>query len=223
MKLIDRYIGAVRITEKALKKVLPLIREGVSERDIASELRRLVISLGADKFSFIPIIASGKRSALPHGRATGRKLKKGDLVVVDFGVVYGGVCSDLTRTYVVGKPGIKHRRLYQAIKTAQKKAISRIRPGVPASEVDSAARGYLKKKGLDRYFIHTTGHGLGRKIHEAPKISRGNNNPLREGMVLTVEPGVYFKGWGGLRVEDMVVVTKRGCTLLTSFPRSLSA
>jgi Xaa-Pro aminopeptidase len=218
---LQRTRSAIAITEKALRKVLPLIRPGTREKDISKALKGWIKYFGAEKFSFSPIVASGRRSAIPHGFATGRTLKKGDIVVVDFGVVYKGYCTDITRSFVVGPPNSRQMRIHKTLLGARKKALRVIRHGTPSCEIDKAARDHIKKNNFGGSFIHTTGHGIGRKVHEAPKISLGNKNMIKSGMILTVEPGIYFKGWGGMRIEDMVLVTARGCKVLTSAKRGL--
>ncbi|MBI5399416.1 M24 family metallopeptidase [Candidatus Saganbacteria bacterium] len=168
--------------------------------------------------AFRIIVASGRRAALPHGYATNKKIKKGELVMVDFGALYKGFCSDLTRTFVIGKPRPRQKRIFKIVKTAQRRAIKLVRAGVLCRKVDAAARDYIKDKLFGHCFIHTTGHGVGRKIHQRPKISLHNWRPLESGMVITIEPGIYIKGWGGVRIEDMVLVKPRGYELLTKAP-----
>ncbi len=190
------------------------IKVGQSEKSIASQIKALLKKFGA-KPSFRIILASGKRSAKPHGFATGKKIKKGDLVVIDFGALYNGYCSDITRTVIVGKFTRKQNKVYRIVRGAQKRAIKAVGAGRACFEVDRAARDYIEKHGFGKYFIHNTGHGIGKKVHQAPKISKRNRQRLRCGMVITIEPGIYIKGWGGVRIEDMVLVTRRGCRVLT--------
>lgn len=135
--------------------------------------------------------------------------------MIDFGAVYNGYRSDMTRTVIVGKFSKRQKRIYFVVKEAQKRAIFAVKAGVRCSEVDHAAREYIRQKGFGKYFVHSTGHGIGKRVHQAPKISKRNRRRLKEGMVITVEPGIYIKGWGGVRIEDMVLVTKRGCKVLT--------
>jgi len=216
---LDRIRRAAEIADKALAKVLHLLRPGLSEAEIARCLLLKIRLYGGDGFSFRPIVASGARSALPHGRASARKLRRGDTVVIDFGVKYKGFCSDMTRSFVIGEPNAKQKKIYKVLIESQKKAIRRVAEGVRAFEVDKAARDHIKKNKFGHCFIHSTGHGIGKKVHEAPKISLNDRSTLKSGMILTVEPGIYFKGWGGMRIEDMVLVTKRGCEVLTRFPK----
>jgi Xaa-Pro aminopeptidase len=174
---------------------------------------------GAEEMSFPTIIASGARSALPHGRASDEPIKPGGFVVCDFGVILDGYCSDQTRTVWVGNvaPGAQQdaRAAYEAVLEAQLAATSAVRPGVSVGEVDAAARKVLRKRGLGRYFTHSTGHGVGLEIHEAPRVAAGQKTVLQPGMVITIEPGVYFPGKWGVRIEDMVTVTARGGEGLT--------
>ncbi|MEE8638728.1 MAG: M24 family metallopeptidase [Candidatus Margulisiibacteriota bacterium] len=203
---------AIRIADRAMS-VLP-VQAGQKEKEVAINIRSLLKRFGA-KPAFRIIVASGKRSAKPHGFATDKKIKRGDLVVIDFGAVYNGYCSDMTRTFVVGKPTKKQRKVYRIVKEAQKRAIQAIRAGKACFEIDRAARQYIEKQGFGKYFIHNTGHGIGRKVHQAPKISKRNRRRLRKGMVITIEPGIYIKGWGGVRIEDMILVTQAGAKVLT--------
>jgi Xaa-Pro aminopeptidase len=203
---------AVRIADRVFSSLK--IEKGERERDIAERIKNLLASFDA-KPAFRIIVASGKRSANPHGFATGKRIKRGDLVVIDFGALYNGYRSDISRTFVIGKPGSRQRKIYRVVKEAQRRAIKAVRAGRAAWEIDAEARGYIKKQGFGKYFVHSTGHGIGKKVHEAPRLSKGNRRRIRKGMVLTIEPGIYIKGWGGVRIEDMVLVTRRGCKVLT--------
>jgi Xaa-Pro aminopeptidase len=165
--------------------------------------------------SFDTIVASGPRSALPHGRASTRPISSGAFVVCDFGVILSGYCSDQTRTVWIGSVPEDARQAYEAVREAQQAAIEAVRPGIAVGEVDAAARKALRKSGLARHFTHSTGHGVGLEIHEAPRIAHGQEEMLQSGMVITVEPGVYFPGKWGVRIEDMVAVTAGGCEVLT--------
>ena len=165
--------------------------------------------------SFETIIASGERSALPHGRASEAKIPGSGFVVCDFGVILTGYCSDMTRTVYVGRPSEEARQIYEAVKSAQQAAVESVRPGISVGEVDEAARKVLQKEGLGRHFTHSTGHGVGLEIHEAPRVAAGQEQLLQPGMVITIEPGAYIPGRWGVRIEDMVVVTETGCEVLT--------
>ena len=171
--------------------------------------------------AFTTIIAGGKRSALPHGRASAADIPSKGFVVCDFGVILSGYCSDMTRTLHVGHPSVEARRVYEAVREAQGAALEAVKPGAVVAEVDSAARRLLHKKDLGEYFTHSTGHGLGLEIHEAPRVAAGQNDVLQPGMVITVEPGVYLPGKFGVRIEDTVVVMDTGCEILTKCPKEL--
>jgi Xaa-Pro aminopeptidase len=211
--------NAVNLGAKLFDRALEVIRPGVKESDVAAEMEYAARRAGAEEMSFPTIIASGARSALPHGRASDKPIKPGGFVVCDFGVILGGYCSDQTRTVWVGgvSPGAPQdaRTAYEAVLEAQLAAIAAVRPGVRLGEVDGAARKVLRKRGLGRYFTHSTGHGVGLEIHEAPRVAAGQKTVLQSGMVITVEPGVYFPGKWGIRIEDMVTVTARGGEVLT--------
>ena len=209
-------LKAVWIAETILDRLV--FRVGEKESDVAFRLESLLKGFGA-KPAFKTIVASGPRSAKPHGYATSKIIRKGELVMIDFGALYNGWRSDITRTFRPEKPTDKQKKIYTIIKQAQARAIKAVKAGVTCRSVDLAARDYIKEQGYGPYFIHTTGHGVGRKIHEAPKISRRNRHKLKAGQVITIEPGIYIKGWGGVRIEDMVLVTRTGCRLLTTTPK----
>jgi Xaa-Pro aminopeptidase len=218
LKLIKK---AAVISSESYRGILKEIKAGTKESEIGLSLEFCIRKRGADRISFPFIVASGKRGALPHGLSTGKRIGEGEFVTVDFGAVYRGYCSDETCTFVVGKPSRKQKRVYQAVKDAHDKAISKVRPGIKAKQIDAAARGQIEKAGLGRYFRHGTGHGVGLAIHEEPKIAPRQEGRIEEGMVFTIEPGVYIPGWGGVRIEDLVVVTSRGCELMSSVPKGL--
>jgi Xaa-Pro aminopeptidase len=196
------------------ERALEVIRPGVPETEVAAEMEYVARRSGAEEMSFATIIAAGKRSALPHGRASRAKIPARGFVVCDFGVILAGYCSDRTRTVHVGRPRAEDRRMYDAVREAQQAAIAAVEAGVTVGEVDKAARSVLQKRGLAKHFTHSTGHGVGLEIHESPRIAAGQTEILRAGMVITVEPGVYIAGSGGVRIEDVVVVTERGCEVL---------
>jgi Xaa-Pro aminopeptidase len=207
--------NAVNLGAKLFDRALEVIRPGVKESDVAAEMEYAARRAGAEDMSFSTIIASGERSALPHGRASDKPIKAGGFVVCDFGVILAGYCSDQTRTVWVGSVSEDARIAYEAVLEAQLAAVAAVRPGVSVGEVDGAARKVLRKRGLGRYFTHSTGHGVGLEIHEAPRVAAGQKAVLQPGMVITIEPGVYFPGKWGVRIEDMVTVTARGCDVLT--------
>ncbi|MDD3655108.1 MAG: Xaa-Pro peptidase family protein [Desulfotomaculaceae bacterium] len=210
---------AVRLSDRAFEQVRPHIKPGVTEREIGLRLDFAMREMGAEGVAFETIVASGPRSALPHGVASSKRLQKGDLVIMDFGSVYCGYHSDITRTIVVGELAPWQREIYSIVLEAQLKAIEAIRHGVKASAVDSAARYVITSKGYGDYFGHGTGHGLGLDIHENPRLSRKVDTVLQAGMVVTVEPGIYLPGQGGVRIEDTVIVLESGCRVLTQTPK----
>ena len=213
--------AAVDLASGLFASVLNEIRPGVRETDVAAELEYAARKRGAQEMSFPTIVASGRRSALPHGRASDQEIPAKGFVVLDFGVILRSYCSDMTRTLYVGRPGKEARGWYGAVKDAQQAAIEAVRPGIAAAEVDHAARRVLQSAGLGRYFTHSTGHGVGLEIHEAPRVAAGEQEVLRPGMVITIEPGIYISGRGGIRIEDMVVVTDQGCEVLTPTSKDL--
>jgi Xaa-Pro aminopeptidase len=218
--------AAARITGVA-ESAFRSIRSGVTEREVAGSIEMAMRAAGYERLAFDTIVASGPNAALPHYRAGTRILKPGDLVVLDFGGVLDGYCSDLTRTVSVGPPTPDALRLHAAVRDAQRAAIEAVKPGVPATSVDRAARGLLESRGLGEAFGHGTGHGLGLDIHEEPRVgpprSHSASVQLEPGMVFTIEPGAYLPGMGGVRIEDDVLVTGDGCEVLTSVPRELLA
>jgi len=212
---LARIRAAVALGAKLFDRALEVLRPGAKEVDVAAEMELTARRAGAEAMSFPTIIASGVRSALPHGRASEQRIARAAFVVCDFGVILSGYCSDQTRTVWVGRADKEALCIYEAVRQAQQSAIDAVRPGIPAGEVDAAARNALKKSGLGKYFSHSTGHGVGLEIHESPRVADGQKEVLRPGMVITIEPGVYFPGKWGIRIEDMVVVTDQGCEVLT--------
>ena len=212
---LDNIRSAVRLGAVLFEQSLKDLRPGVKETEVAAKLEYAAREAGAESMSFPTIIASGSRSALPHGRATARLIADGGFVVCDFGVILDGYCSDQTRTVWVGRAPKDARFAYESVKEAQLAAIAAVRPGVSVGEVDEAARKVLRKARLAKYFTHSTGHGVGLEIHEMPRVAAGQKDILRPGMVITIEPGVYFPGKWGIRIEDMVAVNESGCEVLT--------
>jgi len=215
--------SAVSLGAKIFDRALEVLRPGIKEVEVAAEMELAARRNGADAMSFDTIIASGARSALPHGRASTQPIPSRAFVVCDFGVILSGYCSDQTRTVWVGKVGDDARQAYEAVREAQQAAVEAVRPGIAVGEVDAAARKVLKKAGLGRYFTHSTGHGVGLEIHESPRIADGQKELLQPGMVITIEPGVYFPGKWGVRIEDMIAVTAGGCEVLTPTGKELLA
>ncbi len=212
---IQRIRAAVELGAKLFDRAVEVMRPGIKEVEVAAEMELAARRGGAEEMSFPTIIASGDRSALPHGRASEKVIAPGAFVVCDFGVILSGYCSDQTRTVWVGSVADDARSAYEAVREAQQAAIHAVRPGITVGEVDSAARKVLRKAGFGRYFTHSTGHGVGLEIHESPRVAEGQREVLQSGMVITIEPGVYFPGKWGIRIEDMVVVTEGGCEVLT--------
>ena len=212
---IERIGQAIKLGASLFQIACQTIRPGVTEVEVAAAMEYQARCAGAEGMSFPTIIASGTRSAIVHGRASTARIPRRGFVVCDFGVILAGYCSDRTRTVHVGRPSKEARQLYEAVLEAQEAAIAAVRPGVTAAEVDRAARLVLRKRKLDRFFTHSTGHGLGLEIHEAPRLAAGQDQQLEPGMVITIEPGAYLPGKWGVRIEDVVVVTSSGCEVLT--------
>jgi Xaa-Pro dipeptidase len=213
---------AIQITEAALEEVISGARPGVTERELSNRLITAMLLRGGEQVETEPLLLSGPKSALPHGMAADRPIEQGDIVLMDFGTAVNGYHSDITRTFVMGKAS-DHRLsdVYGVVQKANAAGRETIRPGITCQDVDEAVRAVIAAEGLGQYFTHRTGHGLGLDIHEPPSLVAGNEMRLDAGMVVTVEPGVYMDGWGGVRIEDDVVVTPEGCESLTTFGREL--
>ena len=218
---VRRIRAAVALASSLFTPLLKRIRAGMRESEVAADLEYAARRGGAAGMAFETIVASGARAALPHGVASSQPIVNKGFIVIDFGVILAGYCSDMTRTVHMGRPGARARGIYQAVLEAQQAAVAAVGPGAATGEVDHAARKVLAKAGLGRYFTHSTGHGVGLEIHEAPRLAKGLRERLLPGMVVTVEPGVYLPGKGGVRIEDMVLVTGKGCEVLTPTPREL--
>lgn len=212
---IRRMRSAATLGCRLFENLLGTMQPGMTEAAVAAQLEHAARVAGAEAMSFPTIVASGVRSALPHGRATAAKLPKRGFVTLDFGVVLDGYCSDMTRTVHIGPARAAERSAYEAVLEAQETAVAAVRAGVTAGEVDEAARGVLRKAGLDQWFTHSTGHGVGLEIHEGPRLAAKQTQPLEAGMVITIEPGIYIPGKFGVRIEDMVLVTAKGGEILT--------
>jgi len=212
---ITKIRAAAAVACKALALVLPMVKPGVREVEVAAEIEYLMRRNGAAGPSFETIVASGPRTALPHARPTSRKLRRNELVVLDLGAILDHYCSDLTRTVYLGKPPRRLAEWHRAVGEAHQAAVAALRPGVTGAQVDLAARETLRKHRLDRLFVHSCGHGLGLEIHEEPRLARNIETPLEAGNVVTIEPGVYLEGTGGIRIEDDYLVTDRGSERLT--------
>ena len=216
---ITRIREAALVGSEVMEEAMALIRPGVTELEIAAEIGYRMRRKGASGESFEAIVAAGPRSALPHARPTKRKIGRNELVVLDLGAILRRYCSDLTRTVYVGKAPARVRDWYRAVLDAQRSAIEAIKSGVTCGAVDAAARGVLQGRGLARHFVHSTGHGIGIEIHEGPRIARDQKTRLEAGNVVTVEPGVYVEGVGGIRIEDDALVTPSGAEILTTTSR----
>ena len=209
------------IATSALERTLSQLRSGLSENEVAGILEHNLRDAGSEGFPFGTIAASGPRTALPHARAGSRPIAPGDFVLLDFGAVYKGYCADVTRTVVVGRANERQREVYGAVQEANERARALISPGMTGQQADAIARDALTARGFGEAFGHGLGHGLGIEVHEAPRLSRVAEGSLPEGAVVTIEPGVYLPGWGGVRIEDDVHLTAGGAELLTDFPRDL--
>ncbi|MBQ8390098.1 MAG: aminopeptidase P family protein [Oscillibacter sp.] len=214
-------VSAQRIAERAFEDILKEIRPGVSEKEIAARLQYLMLHYGASDMSFDPIVVSGPNGSLPHGVPSEKLIERGELVTMDFGCVYGGYCSDMTRTVAVGEISAEQRRVYETVLTAQKAAISAARAGMTGAEVDGVARKVIEEAGYGQYFTHSFGHGVGVEIHESPNASPANDQPLPAGAVISAEPGIYIPGKLGVRIEDVIRLTEDGCENLTRAPKEL--
>jgi len=201
--------------------ILSFLRPGLREIDVAAELEHRARVLGAEGMSFETIVASGPRSAMPHGRATDARLPRRGFLTLDFGVILNGYCSDMTRTIHFGAPKPKERTAYETVLEAQQAAVAAVAAGASCGDVDEAARSILRNAGWADAFSHSTGHGVGLEIHEPPRVGTGQNTRLLPGMVVTIEPGMYLQGEFGIRIEDMVAVTRTGCEVLTPSPKAL--
>jgi Xaa-Pro aminopeptidase len=219
---IEKIKEAIEITEKALKVAEEMIHEGkYTEKYIAKECLITILNNGGEWFAFEPIIASGKNGAYPHASTSNEKIAKNSLTIVDIGAKFNGYCADLTRTFANGEIDDETKRNFEIIKEAINLVVENIKEGVVAKDVDNIVRTYLREKNLDKYFIHGLGHGLGLDVHEYPRLNQYSKTILKEGMILTVEPGIYFKGKYGIRLEQDVLVKKDKCEILSSYPLAL--
>lgn len=218
LRIIQR---AIAIAENAFRKVLPFIQEGVEERDIAAELEYEMRKLGGEGVAFPTIVAFGKRSSLPHARPTSCRVEKGKWVLIDWGVRVNGYCADLTRVVPVGEvTDPRFGEILSVLREAQQIALSSLREGVEGGLVDQKVREFFQEKGVEQYFTHSLGHGVGIDVHEEPKLNTRSRTVLRSGMVVTVEPGIYIPEWGGVRLEHMVLITEHGCETLDTLPET---
>ena len=217
---IDFLRQAEKIAVDAFSNTIPFLKEGITETEIAAELEYQMRKIGAEGPSFETIVVSGYKSGMPHGKPGQKKLDYGDFVTMDFGCVYNGYCSDMTRTVVIGKADDEQKKIYETVKKAQHAGLDAIKEGVTCSFADNVARKIIEEAGYGKYFGHSLGHGVGMLIHEMPNVSSRCNVVLKENMIVTCEPGIYLQN-GGVRIEDMVRVTKDGCENLTDFTKEL--
>lgn len=219
---IDCMRRAVDIAQKALEATLPFIKPGITEKQIASELTINLFKAGSDtEFPFTPIVSGGPNGANPHATPSERALQSGDLLVIDWGAMYNGYASDLTRTFAIGKIEPEFEKIHEIVLQANTAARMVARPGISAGEVDLAARHVIEKAGYGEFFVHRTGHGLGMEGHEPPYIRSGSNQVLKAGMTFTIEPGIYLPERGGVRIEDDMVIVSDKAESLSTFPREL--
>jgi len=212
---------AVEIADTAFNHVVTIIRPGITELEIALDLEYQMRKLGSEKPAFDTIVASGYRGALPHGQPSDKIIEAGDFITMDFGAVYQGYHSDMTRTVVAGKASDKQHEIYDIVQAAQLAGVKAVAAGKTGKEIDQVARQIISDAGYGEYFGHSLGHGVGLAIHEEPRLSPANDSKLAAGMVVSVEPGIYLPEWGGVRIEDLVVVAAVGCTVLTASSKNL--
>ena len=213
---------AARIAADSLAQVLPLVRPGMREVELAAELDYRMRCNGGQGSAFPTIVASGACSALPHAAPSDKKIRAGDLLTIDYGTLYEGYCSDETCTFVVGKASARQKKLYGLVRQAHDMAIETLACGLNARDIDANARNHLSKHGCGKYFTHGTGHGVGLNVHEFPTVSPTSDAVLRTGMVITIEPGIYIPGWGGIRIEDTLAIRKQGCDYITRTNKDLT-
>ena len=209
------------IATRALERTLPQVRAGMTELEIAGVLEKALRDEGSEGFPFPSIVASGPRSALPHARSTDRRVAAGEFLLLDFGAETGGYCADVTRTFVVGHAAPEQREIYEVVRTANESASRQVRAGMSGRDADAIARDYIEQRGFGELFGHSLGHGLGLEVHEAPRLARTADGALAEGAVVTIEPGIYRAGWGGVRIEDDVFLAADGPRILTGFTHEL--
>lgn len=216
---IEMIEKAQEITDKTFEHILNFIKPGVTELDLASEMEYFMKKNGAQGIAFDTIVVSGPRTSLPHGKPSDRQVQNGDLITLDFGARYNCYCADMTRTVLLGRPQSEHFNIYNIVLDAQKLALEIIKPGILCKDVDKVARDYMAGCGLDEEFGHGLGHGVGIEVHEEPKVSSKGVKKLLPGMVITIEPGIYIPGFGGVRIEDLIVITEEGYKNLTKSPK----
>ena len=218
---VEALIDAQRIAERALEQILTEIKPGVTEKEIAARLQYLMLSYGAEKMSFDPIVASGANGSMPHAVPTEKKIAAGEFVTMDFGCIYHGYCSDMTRTVCVGQPTQEMREVYDTVLRAQLAGIAAAKAGVTGKDIDGAARKVIEDAGYGAYFGHSFGHGVGVEIHESPNASPANEKPMPVGAVISAEPGIYLPGKFGVRIEDVLILRDGGCEDITKAGKDL--
>jgi Xaa-Pro aminopeptidase len=218
---IETILRAAGVATRALEVTLPQVHAGMTELSVAGVLEKALRDEGSEGFPFPSIVASGPRSALPHARSSTRRLEEGDFLLLDYGAEVDGYCSDVTRTVVIGRANDAHREVYEVVRVANERAASGVRAGMTGRDADAIARQYIDRAGFGELFGHSLGHGIGLEVHESPRLARTAEGVLPVGAVVTIEPGIYRPGWGGVRIEDDVVLGEDGPHILTQFPREL--
>lgn len=213
--------AACKIADDTFNHIISFIKVGMSEKEVENEIVRFIKEIGGQKESFDVIVASGIRGALPHGKASKKIIKNGEFVTFDFGAKFNNYCSDITRTISMGDANEELNKIYEIVKKANEEAIRKLKPGMTCGEIDKVARDIIKEEGYGEYFGHNLGHGVGIMVHEYPALAHGSDEVLCEGMVVTIEPGIYLPGIGGVRIEDDVLITKDGCERLTTSTKDL--
>ncbi|UDI78194.1 aminopeptidase P family protein [Staphylococcus taiwanensis] len=218
---IDKIKIAAKIVDDTYNYILKTAKAGMTEKELKAKLESKMLELGADGPSFDTIVASGHRGALPHGVASDKVIEKGDMITLDFGAYYQGYCSDITRTFAIGEPDAKMREIYDIVLKSQIKAINEIKPGMSVSEADALSRSYIESNGYGAEFGHSLGHGIGLDIHEGPLLSKNAKGTVQVNNCVTIEPGIYVEGLGGVRIEDDILITENGCEVFTKCTKDL--
>jgi Xaa-Pro aminopeptidase len=221
-KEIELIAGAEELGCEVFRRIMPFIKPGAGELEIANEIKDIGRRLGAEKISFEPIVGSGANSSKPHSFPTPKKLENGDFVTIDMGFIYHGYSGDMTRTMVIGEPTEKQIEIYNIVLEAQIAGVNAAIAGITAAQLDHISRSVIEKYGYGKEFMHILGHGVGLTVHEDPILNKGNEMILKSGMIVTIEPGIYIEGWGGVRIEDLILIEENGCRVLSkSSPKNL--
>jgi len=214
---IELLKRAAKAVEEVFARALPFIKPGITEKRLAEIMKEFAFEIpGVEDLAYETIVASGPNGAKPHAELTDREILTGDMVTIDFGVKFGGYSSDITRTFLPAEPTEKQKKIFDSVLRAQEAGLKAARAGLECAALDAVCRGLIEKDGFAEYFIHTTGHGVGTEVHEDPRISAKSDEVLQAGMVVTIEPGIYIEGFGGVRIEDMVLITETGCEVITN-------